>query len=175
MCWDIRTRKLEPIQVMKDAKDCITGLAVNQHKIITSSLDGTIRQYDLRMEKLTADQIGKPITHISLTKDGQCVVAACEDDTIRLIDTDSGDELQKFTGHVTGGFRIECGVIANDTKVISGTTGGDVLIWDLLEGTELAKLTVGHKSIPSLSVHPTKEEILFAHRHEIQLWAPTKG
>lgn len=175
MCWDIRTRTLEPIQVMKDAKDCVTGLIITSHKIITSSLDGAIRQYDIRAAQLTTDNIGSPINYIASSKDGQCIAAACEDDTIRLIDTESGDELQKFTGHKTEGFRIECGVIANDTKVLSGSSGGVVIIWDLLEGTELARLSVGHKMVPSLSTHPTKDEILFAHRHEIQLWSPPQS
>lgn len=172
MCWDIRTRNLEPIQIMKDAKDCITGLIVTQYQIISSSLDRGIRQYDIRACKLITDLIASPINHIAATKDGQCVVAACEDDTIRLIDFESGDELQKFKGHKTEGFRIECGVIANDTRVLSGSTDGLVIFWDLLEGNEVGQLKVGHKYITSLAVHPAKDEILFAHRQEVQLWSP---
>lgn len=156
---------------MKDAKDCITGLAVTQNQIIASSLDGGIRTYDLRAAKMVTDTLTRPVTHITLTKDGQCVVASCEDDAVRLVDTDTGDILQTFTGHKADGFRIECGVITNDTRVLSGSTTGAAFIWDLLEGNEVAKLMVGVKAVASLTTHPTKDEVMFAHRHEVQLWS----
>ncbi|XP_063701764.1 WD repeat domain-containing protein 83 [Culicoides brevitarsis] len=172
MCWDIRTRKNEPIQVMKDAKDAVRSLIVTEAKIITSSLDGAIRTYDIRSGELTTDTIGEPITHITITKDQQCVLAACSDSTIRLIDTDSGDLLQEFRGHETDSFHIECGVIENDTKIISGSCKGYVHVWDLLQGKEINKIPIGTHVIHSLATHPTGKEILFARKNEIQLWGP---
>lgn len=41
-CFDIRSRAQEPIQALRDAKDCITSLIVSDHKIISSSLDGKL-------------------------------------------------------------------------------------------------------------------------------------
>lgn len=172
MCWDIRTRKNEPIQKMKDAKDCITGLVVTETKIISSSLDGSIRTYDIRGGELTTDTIGEPITYISLTKDGQCLVAACLDSTIRLIDTESGDLLQEYRGHRAEDYHIECGVISNDQQIISGSTLGTAFVWDLLEGKEVAQLKLGTQVVHSLAVHPTRNEVMFARKHEIQLWGP---
>lgn len=173
MCWDIRTRKNEPIQVMKDAKDCVTSIAVTEHKIIAASLDGVIRQYDIRGGELTSDKVGIPITHISITSDSQCVLVACSDSKIRLIDTDSGDLLQEYAGHNSDDYQIECGIIENDTKIISGSSAGCVIIWDLLEGKEVTRLPMGTQVVHSLSTHPTGKEILFARRQEIQLWGPS--
>ena len=41
-CFDIRSRAQEPIQALRDAKDCITSLIVSDHTIISSSLDGKL-------------------------------------------------------------------------------------------------------------------------------------
>ncbi|XP_055640466.1 WD repeat domain-containing protein 83 [Toxorhynchites rutilus septentrionalis] len=173
MCWDIRTRKTEPIQTMREAKDCITSLVVTEHKIITGSLDGSIRQYDLRVGELTCDTIGVPITHIVHTKDGQCIVAACLDSTIRLIDVDSGELLSEYKGHRTEDYHIECGTVRNDSNIISGSSEGCAVIWDLLEATELRRLKMDTGVVHSLSIHPTGSDILFAKKRNIELWGDT--
>lgn len=46
--FDIRSRSTESIQTLKEAKDCITDLIVAGDRIISSSLDGHIRYYDIR-------------------------------------------------------------------------------------------------------------------------------
>lgn len=89
-CWDIRTRRLAPVQMMREAKDCITTVLCNENKIITSSLDGCIRHYDIRAGELTVDKVGVPITHICITRDEQCLVAACQDSVVRLLDCETG-------------------------------------------------------------------------------------
>ena len=60
-----------------------------------SSVDGFIREYDLRLGKLTEDCMGEPVTSVSFTNDGQCVMASTLDDTIRLIDRFSGELLNR--------------------------------------------------------------------------------
>jgi len=54
--FDIRSRSMEPIQSLRQAKDCITDLIVTDHKIISSSLDGHIRYYDIRAGKSGQNQ-----------------------------------------------------------------------------------------------------------------------
>lgn len=172
MCWDIRTRKLDPIQVFKDSKDSITSIIVTDSKIITSSFDGTIRTYDLRVGEMVCDSIGsgsQSITDVSLTKDGQCIVAACRDDTVRLIDTDSGDLLSEYTGHKTNDFLVECGVLASDSQIVCGSGEGSAFVWDLVSGNVIKKLDVG-KVVNSLTTHPTTQDIIFASHRDIQLW-----
>ena len=34
-CWDCRSRSLEPIQILDDAKDSVSSLAVSQHEILS--------------------------------------------------------------------------------------------------------------------------------------------
>lgn len=172
-CFDIRTRSLEPIQVMKEAKDCITGLIVTENKIISSSLDGCIRHYDLRAGELTCDKIGESITAMSMTSDEQCILAACQDGAIRLIDVDGGESLSEYCGHLPKDYKIDCGVLKNDSHIISGSTYGCALIWDLLEGNEVKRLRISKEGsvIQSLCRHPTNDDILFTCRREVQLWS----
>lgn len=172
-CFDIRSRAFEPIQTLKEAKDCITGLIVTEHKIISSSLDGCIRHYDLRAGELTCDKIGEPITSLSMTRDEQCILAACQDETIRLIDIDGGETLSEYRGHFSKDYKIECDVLKGDGYVISGTTYGCVIVWDFLEAKEVNRLRINKEGgvIQSLHRHPTNDDILITNRREIQLWS----
>lgn len=58
MCWDIRSRSLEPAQHMTDAKDAISSLRVTDHEILASSFDCKIRRYDIRTGELFTDYLG---------------------------------------------------------------------------------------------------------------------
>lgn len=171
-CFDIRSRSLEPIQTLKNAKDCITGLIVTEHKIISSSLDGCIRHYDLRAGELTCDKIGIPITSMSMTTDETCILAS-NPDAIRLVDNENGEILSEYKGHEPKDYKIECGVLKGDSYVISGSSYGYAIIWDFLEAKEVKKLLInkdGHV-VQSLCRHPTNDDILFVNRREIQLWS----
>lgn len=47
------------------------------------------------------------------------------------------------------------------------------MIYDFLEGTKLKHLAIGSENsiIQSLSLHPFRDEILFANRRQVQLWS----
>jgi mitogen-activated protein kinase organizer 1 len=172
--FDIRSRALEPIQTLKEAKDCITGLIVCEHKIISSSLDGCVRIYDLRAGELTCDNVHEPITAMSITSDEQCVLVSCQDEAIRLIDMNgTGEVLSEYRGHHPKDFKIECGVLRGDSYIISGSSFGFAIIWDFLEAKEVNRLKINGDGtvVQSFCRHPTSDEVLFANRREIQLWA----
>ncbi|XP_018796808.1 PREDICTED: WD repeat domain-containing protein 83 [Bactrocera latifrons] len=171
-CWDIRTRRLEPVQVMKDARDCITTVQTNEHKIITSSLDGCIRQYDIRVGELVCDKIGEPITFLKLTRDEQCIVAACQDSTVRLIDCDTGSLLSEYKGHKAEDFHIECGIMANDAHIVSGTSEGCAVVWDLLDGKILQRIQLSENGgvVNSLNTHPKENEIVLTRRRDLYVY-----
>lgn len=173
MCWDIRTRKLEPVQVMKDAKDCITSIVINDHKIIASSLDGCIRHYDIRAGELTCDKLGIPVTYVVQTKDEQCLVAACLDETVRLIDNENSGLLSEYKGHKTEDFHIECGILANDSQIVSGSSEGSAFVWDLLEAKVQQEVFISDARkgvVHSLTTHPTNHEVIFARRGDIYVY-----
>ena len=47
------------------------------------------------MGQLRVDCIGQPVTSVSFTRDGQCTLASTLDDTIRLLDKDTGELLNE--------------------------------------------------------------------------------
>ncbi len=60
--WDVKSQSHHPIQILKEAKDDITSVKVSStsnHEILTASVDGHVRVYDLRMGQLISDNVGR--------------------------------------------------------------------------------------------------------------------
>ena len=50
--WDLKSQSREPIQNLNHAKDSISKVLVLEDKILTASVDGCVRVYDIRMGSL---------------------------------------------------------------------------------------------------------------------------
>ena len=57
--WDCKSQSTKPIQVLEEAKDSVSSLHVVGHEIVTGSVDGRMRVYDLRMGMIFVDVIGR--------------------------------------------------------------------------------------------------------------------
>ncbi|NXW25856.1 WDR83 protein, partial [Circaetus pectoralis] len=195
-CWDCRSRRPDPVQVLDEAKDGISSVKVSDHEILSGSVDGRVRRYDLRAGQLYSDYIGSPITSICFSKDGQCALAASLDSTLRLLDKETGELLGEYTGHRSTAYRLDCVLSEQDTHVGSASEDGNVYFWDLVEvsgqgGSEPAlggsqgspphphsppqgslalSLAVGRGVVQSLSFHPTLPCLLTATEGHVQLW-----
>lgn len=53
--WDLKSQQRLPIQVLEHARDSVTSIIVTDHDIITGSVDGHVRWYDLRAGQLFSD------------------------------------------------------------------------------------------------------------------------
>ena len=58
-CWDCRSKKPEAFQIMQEAKDSVSSVQVTDHEILTGSLDGQIRRYDIRNGEMIADEMAR--------------------------------------------------------------------------------------------------------------------
>lgn len=67
-------------------------------EILGSSVDGTVRRFDVRMGCMDVDQLGAPVTAMALSHDGNCVLASCLDARMRLLDKASGELLAQYSG-----------------------------------------------------------------------------
>jgi mitogen-activated protein kinase organizer 1 len=67
-----------------------------------------------------------------LSNDTHCWVAACLDGVIRLVDRESGELLQEYSGHESGSFRLAASITPDDAYVVSGSQDGSVIFWDLV-------------------------------------------
>lgn len=170
--WDCRSRSYDPIQIMEDAKDSVTSLQVSTHEILTGSVDCKVRNYDLRMGRLYADHTGSPVTSVSFSADGQCVLASSLDNTIRLLDKDNGELLNEFQGHKNEDYKVDSCFSSDDSHIVSGSEDGKICFWDLIEGTLVMTKDQAHKSIVySLSYHPKEDCLLSASSDgTVKLW-----
>jgi mitogen-activated protein kinase organizer 1 len=64
-CLTARSQNRMPIQVLEDAKDSVTSIQIKNYEIITGSVDGRLRTYDLRVGKLMTDVIARMSCHSS--------------------------------------------------------------------------------------------------------------
>lgn len=53
--WDAKSHSKEPIQILDEAKDSISMVAVTDHEIASVSLDNHVRRYDIRKGIMEAD------------------------------------------------------------------------------------------------------------------------
>ena len=63
--------------------------------VFHSSVDCKVRNYDIRMGSLRSDFIGNPVTSVCFSMDLQCILVSSLDDTIRLLDKDTGELLNE--------------------------------------------------------------------------------
>lgn len=54
-----RAQSRQPIQILEEARDAIQTIHLTPTSIMTGSVDGHVRTYDLRMGELRSDFIGR--------------------------------------------------------------------------------------------------------------------
>ena len=130
--WDARSHSRDPIQSMVDAKDSVTGVIIREHSVYASSMDGCVRRYDVRMASRTTDHIAQPVSALSLSHDGNCLLLSCLDSSYRLMDVASGELLNEYAGATAKEYRMECCFENSDGFVVGGSETGEILVWDLV-------------------------------------------
>lgn len=175
-CWDTRSRARDPLQALKEARDAVTSVLASDHEIVSSSLDGCVRRYDLRMGKMCSDTLGCPATRVQMTRDGLCLLVSCLGGLLRLLDKTSGQSLQQFSGHKNAQFYLDCALNQDDSHVYSGSEDGQVCCWNLVEGLLVERLRHPTEApVSSLSQHPSKPVLLTATRGLVYLWGEVES
>lgn len=136
--WDLKSQSRQAIQELKEARDAIQCLSVGPTEIISGSVDGHVRTYDLRMGELRSDYLGHPVTSITPTTDGQTLLVSTLDGRIRLLDRADGRVLNTFAGHVNRSYRTRSGFGHAEASVLSGDEDGRIWAWDLVDATTIA-------------------------------------
>lgn len=188
--WDGKSNAREAIQVLDEAKDSISYFEITDHGIVTVSLDQHVRRYDIRRGMMEADCLHGmfalfvstlpntnliyrnkvPLTYVSLTNDGQCFLVSCLNSTLRLLDKATGDILADFRGHLNRKYRIDSGLIANDSIVLTGSEDGTIYGWSILENKIELKIDHAHGCVATLAVHPSRLELICAGENKLYLW-----
>ncbi|KAF8821343.1 WD domain, G-beta repeat-containing protein, partial [Cardiosporidium cionae] len=109
---------------------CSTG-----HEIICGSLDGSIRNYDIRKGRILKVDFHHPVVSISLSSDKDFLLASCLDNTIRLVNTSTGELFSQYSGHVCQRYTISSCLDPSDSIIVSGSEDNRIYFWDLVNGS----------------------------------------
>ena len=172
-CWDCRSRNAAPIQVLADGADSVSSVAVSDHEIVTGSIDGCVRAYDLRTGRATNDRLAQPVTHVALSHDANCVLASCLDARLRLLDKSSGQLLNEYAGHANSQYKLACSLSHDDALVLCGSEDGSLHVWDLVDAKQLLRLRAHRGAVGMVCCHPTRHDVLTSsHDGTAKLWKP---
>ncbi|KAI9102547.1 WD40-repeat-containing domain protein [Phlyctochytrium arcticum] len=158
-CWDCRANSRLPIQVLDHAKDSVESVQILGSYILTGSVDGYIRTYDIRMGDVTSDKVGHPVSSAVYSGDENCVLATCLDDTLRLFDKDNGELLNEYKGHKNNSYRLISTLSYTDAHVVSGSEDGRICIWDLVEGDLVKSIAAHERAVTCVAYHPREHRM----------------
>ncbi|KOS18898.1 WD repeat domain-containing protein 83 [Escovopsis weberi] len=113
--WDARSRDARPVQVLSEARDAVTSVAVRGAEVLAGSVDGRVRAYDVRAGRCTTDVLGASVVSLAPTRDARAVLVGTLDSRVRLMDRESGACLRAYG---TGGAEAE----STSTSTGTGTT-----------------------------------------------------
>jgi len=169
--WDGRTKSQDPIQTFQEARDSISKvlLLMESKEIISCSIDGCVRIYDVRKGQLRVDDSsGTAITGMCLSHDGNCVVVSCLNGNIYLLEKDSGQVLNTYDSkhHTSGTYALDCAITANDESIVSGSEDGKVVLYDLVDGSMSQILEGPTKPTCSVATHPKCASVLLSGSYD---------
>lgn len=170
-CWDLRSQSHKPLQLISGFKDSVSGVICTENSIVASSVDGTLRQFDLRTGECVVDHVCRPITSLRLSANKDCLLVSCLDSKVRLFDRNSGELLNTFKGHANKDFPIGSLTTNTDAHVISGSEDNDIVIWDMID-TKIVHRLKGHSmAVCSVDYHP-RETLLVSSSFDgtIRCW-----
>lgn len=96
----MRSRNRSPIQTLEGCKDSATSVSSTPSgdELVVGCVDGRVRTYDLRAAKVHEDNVHAPVTHASVSHDGKCLLVTCLGGVVRLLEKESGSQLNSYTG-----------------------------------------------------------------------------
>jgi mitogen-activated protein kinase organizer 1 len=170
--WDLKSNSIDPVQILDEARDSVTSLFVTEYEIVAGSVDGKIRNYDIRAGILRTDVVNQPITSISLSHDGNCILVGCLNNSIRLLDKSTGEHLSTYTGHKNLTYKIDSCLSNDDAYVLSGSEDNNIHIWDLVNASSVLALKGHFGPVCGLAYHPTQNMLLSSSADStVRLWA----
>ena len=163
--WDGRSFSTNPVQILSDATDSVSSVSVLDKKndlceIVTSSIDGRLRTYDIRRGLMNEDDLGKSLSLTSFAYTSDCLygVTSCLNGAIHVTERTGGTLLNTcFGGHTAGRYSLECKVTSDDQFVVSGSEDGSVVFYDFTSGRVVQTLEGHSRATCTVAVHPIRQ------------------
>ena len=113
--------------------DAIQCLWVGPTYILSGSVDGHFRTYDLRMGEVQADYLGHPITSVVPTADSTTALVSTLDSHVRLMDLKTEGVLNDFKSHRNEAYWCQSCFGHAEASVMCGDEEGMIWAWDLVD------------------------------------------
>lgn len=169
--WDPRaTNPL--VQTLPRFNDSVTCVISSAEHILATSVDHTLRTFDIRAATIAIDTLNAPVCSLALSRDTQCLLAPCLDSSLLLLERHSGYLLCEYNGHVNATYALDCAFLADDSAVVCGSEDGQLCMWEVGGGNLPLATTRMGAVVATLDSHPT-ENIVAAATHDghVSLWA----
>jgi mitogen-activated protein kinase organizer 1 len=171
--WDLKATCKEAIQVLSNAKDSVTKIIVLNDKILSASIDGNIRVYDIRKGEILCDNFDTPINSFDISQDEKYIIVSGLDSRIRLFEYNNGEIIKTFQGlHASKNYSMNIKYTPGFDGIITTSENNDVVYYDLLN-EQKNEVYKGHTKITcGLDIHPNKKGVFASSDFEgnILLW-----
>ncbi|ETO22686.1 hypothetical protein RFI_14507 [Reticulomyxa filosa] len=145
-------------------------------KIASCSDDGTVRIWDIHMEKViqVLEQHSHWINDAQFSPDGTMIVSGSDNTTIELCDVGSWTEIRKLVGHIG---TVKRAKFAPDGKtIVSCSDDMTIRIWDVASGQELERIEGHMKAVNDVQFSSDGQKIVSASIDEtIGIWDVKTG
>ncbi|KAI4841301.1 mitogen-activated protein kinase organizer 1 [Plasmodium brasilianum] len=143
--YDFRERdfkkKNRPLQVFSDAKDLISDIFLDEFEIYSCSIDNSLRLYDLRMGKMMSYDMKSSILSMDLTNDRNYVGVNLIDNSIKLIEKNSGTVLGLYKGDMNNNHRRNIKFDNKNKFILSCSYKNELLIYDIVNSNIINSTT----------------------------------
>jgi len=114
------------------------------------------------------------VSAVAVTPDGKHAISGSLDNTLRVWDIESGEEIQRLVGHTSS---VDAVAVTPDGKhAISGSWDNTLMVWDIESGEEIQRL-VGHTGeVSAVAVTPDgKHAISGSSDKTLRVWDIESG
>ena len=186
--WDVDTDEHKIILTLSEWGNHSVGLSPDGKTIAIAFDKGNlIRLWDMHTseQRLTLTGHTEGIFRLAFNPDSKTLATTSDDNTIRLWDTQTGENTQVFTldsawRRDVADWRIDsswCGVtFSPDGKTLAGGGGEIILLWDIDTGKTKMRLTMPTHRVFDLAFSPDSKTLASAgYESNINLWDPHTG